>query len=204
MAFVPAEKVAQIEIRMGLDGQRVENVVYAQAVSAWDQATLISLGEDVIDWWSTTAAPLYTTSQVLREIFLTDLTSATATAVSVVPDVATEGTLGFEPLPNNCAIAISFRTASRGRSARGRNYISGIPTDNVSGNRVEGTFLDDWASAYVGLKEVIEGHGATMVVVSRRHNKVNRSAAVMFPVTTFLFVDNVIDSQRRRLPGRGT
>lgn len=204
MAFIPAANVAMIEIRMGLDGQRVENVVYALRSSGWDTSSLTAMGLAIIDWWSTQAAPLYTNSQVLTEVFLTDLSTATSTAVSVVPDTATEGSLGFEPLPNNCALAISFRTASRGRSARGRNYISGIPTDNVSGNRVGGSYMDDWISAYMNLKSTIEGETAEHVVVSRRHNKVNRTSAVMFPITTYLFVDNVIDSQRRRLPGRGT
>lgn len=204
MAFVPALNTAMVEIRMGLDGQRVENTVYAQNVAAWDQTSLTSLGNAIISWWTDTAAPLYTNSTSLTEVFLTDLTSATSTAVSVIPDTATAGGLGLEPLPNNCAIAISFRTASRGRSARGRNYIGGLPADNVSNNRVVGSYLDDWISAYTVLQIAIGDEGATMVVVSRRHNKANRVNAVMFPITTFLFVDNVVDSQRRRLPGRGT
>jgi len=204
MAYVPAVNTAMVELRMALDGQRIENVVYAERTSAWTTTQLADVGQEVISWWATNMAPSLTNRVVLLEVFCTDLTTQTSPAVSSVPASVTDGAINSEALPNNCAITMSFRTASRGRSARGRNYLAGFASASVSGNIVDSALLADFVTAYELLDAAFSVADAVHVVVSRRHNKANRSTAVMFPVTTYLFVDNIIDSQRKRLPGRGT
>jgi hypothetical protein len=54
------------------------------------------------------------------------------------------------------------------------------------------------------LKSVIEGLGYVWVIVSYITDNAPRvGGPVYFEVNDILIVDDVIDSQRRRLPGRG-
>jgi len=50
---------------------------------------------------------------------------------------------------------------------------------------------------------VADGLGADWVVVSRFHDNAPRTAGVVSFINAATVVDATVDSQRRRLPGRG-
>jgi hypothetical protein len=204
MAFIPVDKTAMVEVRMFSDGQKIENTLYFEYADAPTAGQLSLLGSAILDWWDTNVKPLVPTTVILREIYVTDLTSASSAAVSVVPSGTDSGTASGEAMPNNVSLAVSFRTASRGRSFRGRNYWPGFVIDAVNGNSVPPATSDAIQDAYVALLTVADDTGTTWVVVSRFTGNAPRSAGVTTPITTVLIVDGTIDSMRRRLPGRGT
>jgi hypothetical protein len=204
MAFIPVDKVAQAELRMLLDDQKVENTLYFHFGTAITAEVLEDLGGALISWWETNIAPLTFNGLVFREVYLTDLTSETGPAATVVPLDTLTGGVGGEQMPNNVSLTISFRTAQRGRSFRGRNYVAGLAQDQVNGNRITSTVADDFVTAYNLLPALATSQSATWVVVSRAHNKAPRTTGVATQITTVLVTDFVVDSQRRRLPGRGT
>jgi len=204
MPFIPAENVAMVEIRMTLDFQRVENTLYFEQGAGWDETSLMTLGEDVASWWEGQISPIASVALAVTEVTCTDLTSDSAPSVSFVPASLLSGVLVEEPLPNNCSLAISFRTAGRGRSSRGRNYFVGLVDNQVSGNEVTTGFADALKAAYlmIGLGGSFTAD-ATWSVVSRHHNLAPRTTALVQPISSVVIVDRTIDSQRRRLPGRG-
>lgn len=210
MPFVVVLNTVMVEMRMQLDGQRVENTLYFHRDSGWELEDALSLGADLVTWWGTNYAARLTANLSLTEVFITDLSDPNSFGVSVLPEEATVGGSGLDYLPNNVAMCISFRTAGRGRSNRGRNYIPGIVRSDVVNNQIGSDWTEDLVGAYEELFTVATSHDATWNVVSRfsgvdpdTGKPIPRTTGITTPVTTPIFVDNFVDSQRRRLPGRG-
>jgi hypothetical protein len=204
MPFIPAAQTIQAEMRYLYSTQKCENVLYFQASAGVSVSLMQTLGNNLIGWWNTNFKPLVSTILQLNEVYLTDLTTQTGPTVSVVTGLPSAGTDASEVMPFNVSLCISFRTAGRGRSARGRNYLLGMTEADVNGNGVLSTFFSPILAAYTTL--IGAGTftpGLQWVVVSRQFNGVDRSNALVQPITSCLFVDSIVDSQRRRLPGRG-
>lgn len=204
MDYIPAANVAMAELRFDFGGQRCENTLYFEASASLSTTLMTTLAADLVGWWKTQMLPHHTTNMALREVFVTDLTTSTSPTVTYGTGLPANGTNGPEALPNNCALCISFRTAARGRTGRGRNYIMGINEGQVNQSTVDPTLVAQFVAAY---NDLIGAGGLTAglqwCVVSRFVDGDPRPAALVRPITAALCVDGVIDSQRRRLPGRG-
>lgn len=210
MPFVPVANVALAELRMTLESQDVENTLWFRFGSTPTAAMLTDLNNELLAWWIDAYAPLVSTAVSLREIVCTDQTSATGPQVSLPAPPGSDGTDSAPPLPNNVTLAVSFRTALRGRSFRGRNYIVGITEDSNTGSEVTGAYASAVSAAY---EQLLSGGGVLgdeiWVVASRfsgvdvNGHPIPRVAGISTPITSVVVVDLTIDSQRRRLPGRG-
>lgn len=196
---------------MRMDGQQVENTLTFRLGATLTPSNLLTLCNDIEAWWIANYAPLTSGANSLVEVVATDLTTATGPSISVSPVGGDPGGVAGDFLPMNASLAVSFRTALRGRSFRGRNYFVGLADSNVAGNTVEaglvaaiqdayelllpvgGTFTDDWiwvvASRFSGVD--VDGH------------PIPRAAGLTTPITSVVIVDPTVDSARRRLPGRG-
>ena len=203
MPFVPTANTVMAELRFLLDGQRVENTLFFQGSSTIDAPELVALGDALVDWFETNVQPLQADAVLFREIYLTDLTSETALTHTRVVIPNTVGGVASPPLPNNVTLTVSFRSAGRGRFSRGRNYFIGLTEAQVGNNAVSLTLTDDLAAAYNALPAALPA-GFVWVVCSRYTAAGPRPAGFNSPVVAALVVDNVVDSQRRRLPGRGS
>lgn len=210
MPFVPVTNVVEAEMRMLLDGQKIENTLYFKNNAGWSLAEITNLGNGLLIWWTTLYAVFVSSAVTLREIYLTDIETAVGSTVTIpAPSPAPAGERGSGALPNNVALTVSFRTALRGRSFRGRNYISGFAEDQVVLNTVDSGTLGDITDAYEGLTSVASDVDASWVVVSRFSGvdgdgkPIPRTLGVSTNVSSVVIVDPIVDSQRRRLPGRG-
>lgn len=207
MAFIPSPGVVQAEIRGTIGESNVENVLYFQTTAPpVTLAAMDNLGQNLDQFWYNRMQSLLPTGYAFREIYLTDQTSATGPAVTVANGVwngtrpTTQGMM-----PNNATITISFRTAGRGRSQRGRNYVCGLSRNDVTANTVNQTLLTAIEDAY---SELLVGGAFAVapwlwVVLSRRTNNADRPQGLATTIQRVVVVDAIIDSQRRRLPGRG-
>lgn len=204
MAFIPVAKTVEAEIRMLLDGQKVENTLYFRYLTVPTPANLDALGAALLDWWETSYATLVTPETTVREIYLTSLDTETSPAATVVPAAPLAGTIESSILPNNASFCVSFRTASRGRSFRGRNYIAGLAASGVVNNTLEEAYVTNIVNAYTALLTVAFGLSNIWSVVSRFSGNAPRVAGVTTNITTVVAVDRTVDSMRRRLPSRGT
>lgn len=196
---------------MLLDGQRIENTLYFFNPGGSTLASLISLGSDLEGWWTLNCAPLLPVDVVLNEITLTDLSTATGLQVTRALSTPVAGTLGQPALPNNVSLAVSFRSAIRGRSYRGRNYIPCLTEAQVANSAVTQVVADAWRDAYAAILVAVSGPGDPYVwVVVSRYSGVDadgkpipRVTGNAEPVNAVVVVDRTVDSMRRRLPGRG-
>lgn len=203
MEFVPAFNTCEAELRFTLNGEKVENTLYFQRAEGWPITVMTSLGTALTTWWSTAFASAVTSQMSLREVYVTDLTTQDGPAFPVIPASPVVGAQGGNPFPNNVALCVSFRTSNRGRSARGRNYYAGFVEGQIVSQQVTTSMVNGIVDAYMDLIPLAESLDATWVVCSRVHNKVPRTTATLYLIRAATVVDRTVDSQRRRLPGRG-
>lgn len=210
MPFVPVPNTCLVEFRMTLDAQQVENTLWFEFAGAPTPAGMLAMAAELQSWWETEYADLTSTATQLREVVVTDMTTISGPQVSSVPAVAAFGTQSSPPLPSNASLTVSFRTALRGRSFRGRNYLVGLVEDANTGNNITPGFVVSVIDAYSLLLPAGGAVTSAEWVVASRFSGVDgdgvpipRATGVTTPITSVVVVDNIIDSQRRRLPGRG-
>lgn len=199
MAYVPVEDVVMAELFQRLDSQELEQTLYFLKVGGWTVGGMTALAASLATWWETNCAPFLSTDVTLVSIKVTDLSSQFAPTIEspIVPPIA--GDQGNDALPNNAAAVVSFRTNSRGRSFRGRNYVAGIPDTSVVNNTLAGTLPTDITTAYQELQDVETAQGCVHVVVSRFSLGAPRVAGLATEVVSYQ-TDETIRTQRRRLP----
>ena len=210
MPFVPVPNTVLAELRMLYDSQKVENTLWFDLGAAPDTTTMEALAGGLLSWWTDEYAPLCSVGVQLREVCITDMSSATGPQVI---QAATTGNVGLNTSaakPSSAALTVSFRTASRGRSFRGRNYVLGLTQDSLNLNTVTDVFANACVAAYSALLPAgTAEHPGTWVVASRfsgvdaDKKPIPRVTGIATPITQVSVVDKTVDSQRRRLPGRG-
>lgn len=210
MAFVPVPNTVLAELRMLYDSQKVENTLWFDLGAAPTATVMEALAGGLLSWWTNFYAPLCQVGVQLREVCITDMSSATGPQII---EAATTGNFGLNtspPKPSSAALTVSFRTAARGRSFRGRNYVVGLTQDSLNLNTVTDAFANACVTAYSALlPSGTAEHPGVWVVASRFHGigadkkPIPRTTGIATPIIAVSVVDKTVDSQRRRLPGRG-
>lgn len=206
MAFHPVPNAAEVAIKATLFGQEVVNTLWATKTPG-SPFTTTDLGE------LATAVALAWDAGMLQHLSVDyKFVNVTATDKSVdgglfaisFGDSSVSGGVGSGSLPGGSAFAVKWLTGHTGRSYRGRMFIAGLPESMVSGNEV----TSDWAlavrSSANSLLTAVLGADWVPVIVSRRNDGAERTTPLTTPITIADYTDRAIDSQRRRLAGRGT
>jgi len=205
MPFIPVADVAHVRIEGRMDNQQTVNDLYFRhttgPIAAADLQGLVVAAST---WVISFLAPTLNEGWSGVKCAGRDLTSALGFVAESGLVGVVGGTAG-EAAPNNCSMAVSFRTAFAGRSFRGRNYVPCLTNSQVNGNNIDA----DWAQSVVdAYSELLFGGGSlpagwVWVVVSRFTNNEPRVAGLFNEVFAVTVTDLIVDSQRRRLPGRG-
>jgi hypothetical protein len=207
--YVPVANTVQAELRQTLGGQQLMNVQHWEFGSTVTIALMEALGDGLITWWSAFMAPLLTSNLSLIELYLTDLTSVSSATVSRTAGLPAFGVIGVESMPSNVAACISFKTASRGRSFQGRNYIAGLSINDVLLNIIDLDVRQAIVNAYINLGPMGDDLNANHVVVSRysgytivdgKKIPTPRAAGITSDITTYKFTTDSVRTQRDRLP----
>ena len=120
---------------------------------------------------------------------------------------AVPGSSPSAPIPPQSSMVVTLRTASAGRSFRGRVFLGGLSTsvDDTTGHIVPAGNTDAVAFI-VGVQSAMAGQSMTLAIGQKflpsrpGHGGVTlpqRDANVV-PVTAILARDNIFDTQRRR------
>lgn len=113
---------------------------------------------------------------------------------------------GVTALPFNVSFSIKRLTANLGRSGRGRWYWAGMDEADLSGpNTVDSTRASNMVGALLAFQGDVEGgtYPVEMGIVSYYHDKVLRGAGLFQRIESWGLFDLIVDSMRKRLPGRG-
>ncbi len=202
MAFVPAVNCCRVEMVFSCEGQIVENV-YHVAVGATPTPTIMTnIAAAFKTWWHTHLVAMEPTAVSLNLIRVTDLDDEFAPGIEYVSGLPETGSNVTLPAPMNVTVAIKWVTGNRGRSFRGRTYHVQLRVDQYTSSTLNGTNAADLKTNYDFLRTDIATAGWQLSVLSTRHNKANRVTGLVTFITG-VSVDPTLDSQRRRLPGRG-
>ncbi len=119
------------------------------------------------------------------------------TAIDVSFPPATFGTASGAPSPNNASLAVKLMTGIVGRSYRGRQFMFGISDGHRVGSSVTSTYQNF-------LSQMFNRHllGFTVLSVNLVPAVASRKLESIRQVVRYS-ADSLIDSQRRRLIGRG-
>jgi hypothetical protein len=202
MAFQRVPDAVEIIVKGVMVGQEIVNTFYA-TMAGYALADLETLAAALDTWVHETWAPLMPLNWAYQNVTVRGLNAAVD--VEAVGDTNTGdvGNMGV-CTANNIAIAIKRSSGFTGRAARGRIYvpigISGIATgtNNVSVG-LAGYLVD----ALDAMDDIISANGFLPVIVHRVSAGVPLATAVVYTLVEWVVVNNVLDSMRRRLPGRG-
>lgn len=204
MAFVPAVNVVELQFRFTNDGQQTENRIHINVGTTPNSHHLSVINELAFGWYEGNMVDLEPTSLTLREIYSKSLETQPGPEATLSTGLPLAGTVAFQALPSNATIAVSLRSGSTGRSSRGRWYWQQLTENIVDVNTVGTGMQADILAALRNLQSAISSAGYDWVIVSYRTNNAPRvGGPVYFSVADIILVDATIDSQRRRLPGRG-
>lgn len=201
MAFQPCPGVASVEVVYGIYGEVAENVWHVLNSGAWSTATMDAVAAAFRTIWESDLRPISGANTYQFKTIVTDLSTATGLRKVYSYTTNNVGTDTGVQVPNNVTIAMKHGTGLRGRSTRGRSYLMGLQTYQISSNNVtataEGVFLTSYNALLAAINAIA---GCKLVVLSRHSGGAARPTGVAYPITDFSFVDGYIDSQRRRLP----
>jgi len=204
MPFQRVPDTAEIIIHETIGGQNCVNTFYAKKDGGYTADDLAVLAAAVDVWWATEILPIQSTQVTYDRTDVRGLDAAIDYEASSSTSAGAGG-LGSPALPNNAALAIKRRSANTGRGARGRVFIGGLPQSGMDTlNIVDDVVATTLADGLNMLRDVVDAISWTEVIVHRVAAGVPLPEAVLFTVVEYVVVDKVIDSMRRRLPGRGT
>lgn len=201
--FIPIPNTARTVMRYEIFGQTVENVLYFERDDDYTAFELDILNGDVVDHWATFLRP-----HLPAAALLVDVTSTDQSVVSGAQDIDAVSVAGsnvgapFETTGNT--FAFKFGTGLSGRSYRGRMYWPILMASEVNDGKLSAVFaaqvrdaLEDFFGA------IAASNGNRHVVASYQNDCEWRTTGVHTPVSSYSYTDLNLDSQRRRLPGRG-
>lgn len=205
MATQPAPGIAQVEMILTDDAQRVQNTYHVDkgGGAAWTLPELETLLDCFYDTLWADIKPLVGSAMTLISLVATDLTSLTGYKIARAIDPPEAGTNASPILPNSVTKAIRLDTGSRGKGENGRVFVPSLSEADVTNNTVGGVALAAWVAALEALRLAIPGAvpGAFLCVLSRYLDKVKRPVAIGRPVVHINTANANIDVQKDRLPG---
>lgn len=203
--FQPAPDCVTVTIEGSVDGQlTINDLSFRSQIGPRTAPDVLALTTAIGAWYVSEVIPWLNHNYTARVAKGRGLSSAN-------PFVALSS-LGNEPgaetgdqLPNNCSMAVHFGTGSAGRSYQGRNYVPVLDRDDVVGNFIDAAWANNIVTAYQSLlfPGDIVPDGWIWVIISRVQGGVRPAEALFHEVSSVSVVDLVVDSMRRRLPGRG-
>jgi len=201
LAFIPVPDCVEVTIRFLWQGQSVAITLSFCRDTAVTLANMQALADDLEDWFETEMAPLLSVDITTVAIGLRDLTDVDSFVYE--RSMTIPGEVSGITVSNNVTTVVTFETGLAGRSFRGRNYIPGINQSNLTNSVTVGAA---WTAlllvAYNNLSTYVGGGGWSHCVVSRYSNGAARDPGIATEIIGYSS-DGFIDSQRRRLAGRG-
>jgi hypothetical protein len=216
MAFIPAENVAKVTVNMEVHDQKVTNNLYVRNAAGWSTAELEALADLIILQWNDNFGPIQSVNCLYTSVIAVDLTEEEGAGVEISFPAASGGDVANPAMPGNVALAVRFKTGLRGRARTGKNFFTGLCESQQEGNEITLAVRDSIVAAYGLMRDDLQGAGYEHVVVSfydgftlveypdgtTRKVPTPRGEGLVTPVVSYV-ADTFIDSQRRRLAGRG-
>lgn len=203
MPFIPIPSTIKVELIFSWDGQRCENVFHVRTPNVINEGELDTVQAIFETWYETYLSDSQHQTVSLLKYVVSDASQQYGVGKEYAPGLVYQGQITTSPsLPNNVTAAFKWNTGLRGRSYRGRTYHIGLYEETVTGNNIGATYLSGMISVYTQLLGMLDAGSLELVVASKFQGNQPRTTGVATKILT-VTCDGVVDSQRRRLPGRG-
>jgi len=200
MAFIPFPAgTAEVLLNYTYDGIAGQNVFGAAktTVAPWLYTELVQLTSDFFTWWNTNLKAKLPASTVLQNITAYDLEEEFGTIV--VDPVVTPGSNAGTAVANQVAMVVTLQSNTRGRSFRGRCFISGLPTSALADQKLWASAqCTSMNSAFQALNTVLATHNTFHAILSREFGGHPRTEGNVVQVVSYNARVQVA-TQRRRL-----
>lgn len=204
LPFIPFADCAEVIINGLCGGSQVIFTNAVRKVSTLSDGDLPTIHLIFDDWWQNYCRGSIGDDFVVQTIKVTNLNTVSSGVWEQPPSANPSGAVSGTIAPNNAAQLVSFKTASRGRSYRGRNYLPAIPSANLlDASHITTAAVTALNDAYDQLALSIVAGGYTHVVLSRYNAGVRRTVGVATPITNYI-AKSLIATQRRRILGVGS
>ncbi len=209
MPFIPVADAAKVACKFTAYGQQFINTLWFTKSGGWTSTDLTDLCTAINSWVVAEYAPLMSNDYSFEGSTAVDMSAEGQEGVEVPLTTPEEGGNVVAGLPGNVTAAIKFLTGFTGRNNRGRNYFVGLGENQVTGNTIESAAVTGIQAAYDALGSYLVGLSADHVVASlysgvdSNGKPIPRTAGVTKVITQYA-MDNLVDSMRKRLTGRGT
>lgn len=200
MIFIPVPKTCSVEMIFVSNGEKCENVYHVSRDTIWDTASMSTLAGTFITWWDTNWRAHIPPSVSLQNVVVKNLETDTSPGVELSTGLPHAGSDGArDPTPNNVTYAVSWHTALRGRSYRGRTFHIGCENIQTASGVMSASDVANFTNYYTALITAVAIISPNrLVVVSKFSNKAPRSVGVATEIIS-CSINNHTDSQRRRL-----
>jgi hypothetical protein len=199
MAFQPFPDGAQAVIEVGNSDEVWTNTLWFRDLLG-PPADFQALADYLWSWYASGVMPQLASFWDLRKVTVYDMSSALGQIWYGV-GTPTSGARSGGPTPINVALVMTFYSAGRGRSSRGRNYVAGFSEDDVGGTElIAPTLITNLNTAYTNLIAGVQtGPGFEWVVASRVGLGVPRPEIYGFTITAAVARNAILGTQRRRI-----
>jgi hypothetical protein len=202
-AFIEVPLTARAVLAYTIFNQTVQNVFHFSKLTEYDDTDVATLANEIVTSWDTNLKPTLSADVVLVSVTVTALYKVDGPQFVASANITgTNGGAGFESIGNT--IAIKFGSGQAGRSFRGRTYwpqvLAAAVTNNELALATAGVYIAALTDFFDDVNVAI---GDKHVIVSYQNNCTWRTEGVATPVNSYSIVDLHLDSQRRRLSGRG-
>lgn len=167
------------------------------APHVWTQTELQAIATN---WWAAMNTSLRNATNntlTFNTVFAIDLGTAIPQSATYTIPAPNVGLQTGEASPANAAAVISWRTPYSGRSYRGRTYMAGLSEIATNGSLITSSQLANLVNVATAFLLFNNGTGQ-VAYPAVKSTVLNNSTIILAYV-----VDIFIDSQRRRLLGRG-
>jgi hypothetical protein len=203
--FIPVQGCASVELIYSFGSLIFENRFHVAQASDFSLTELETLRQ-AVDTWDTNSWKSFRNSAVtLTRIKTKALHASDAPMEEYQVNPPRAGTLSGLLMPLGTAFCIKITSELAGRSQRGRLYMGGLDSQTLQGGsqQILSTFANNACVALHTLRQVFEAASQTMVIVSYMKDGAWRTEGQKTTIRDFTYSDLNIDSQRRRLAGRG-
>lgn len=198
MALPPpnAPLICRVNMVFSRDTRTFNNTFHVYRAAGWSLATMTTLATAFESWWNANYKTFVWTGIALTQIQVRNYNPVLPLAYDYTPSTPISGLATGSPDPASATLATSWRTGLAGRKYRGRFYTVGMLEGHSQDNdTVTGAYVVAAGTAASTLIANLVAAGFSLMIFHRIDNTFTQVVSTV--------VENLVDSQRRRLAGRG-
>lgn len=188
---------ARVALRVDRDTRKFLNIIHMAKVGGGtlSAADVLNMANVVADWWQTSYRTACKATIVGEDVVATKQDPGDPLQATVYINAPGSYSGGGNE-PGNVTSAVSWRTGLAGRKFRGRFYDFNVPPEATNLND---TMTGVYLALLTSVGQYLINHAITAGVTPIIFHRADSS----YTAITQVIVDQLLDSMRRRLAGRG-